>query len=67
MELKKQLISPCTICLVRSCCSESCDTFRDYILDVLNKVVKNPNHEVLKQFSEHQIVQIRSLVKIIKG
>ena len=52
---------------MRSCCSESCDTFRDYILDVLNKVVKNPNHEVLKQFSEHQIVQIRSLVKIIKG
>jgi uncharacterized protein (DUF433 family) len=38
----------------------------DYMIEVLELVGDDPNHEVLKQFSELQVEQIRSCVEMLK-
>lgn len=66
MDMDNKLSDPCSICLVRACCSDLCDILRDHMLDVLKAVAEDPNHEVLKQFSELQVKLIRSLAHLIK-
>jgi hypothetical protein len=63
---QKQPEFPCNICLVRPCCSETCNMVKDYMISVLELVCDNPNHEVLKQFSELQVEQIRSCAVMLK-
>ena len=66
MNLDKDLRDPCDICLVRACCSELCDILRSHMLDVIKAVADDPNHEILKHYSEPQVKQIRSVAEIIK-
>lgn len=66
MDTDQKLSDPCKICLVRPCCSEGCHDLTDYIREVLDLVMVDSNHEVLKNFSEQQAELIRSTAETIK-
>lgn len=57
------LANPCDICLVKPCCTDVCSLLIDFMKTVLRIVAKDPNHEVLEQFSEQQVKQILSYAK----
>ena len=64
--MDKKLINPCTICLVRPCCTDICSLILNHMKHVLEVVSKDPNHVVLEQFSEQQVKQILSYAKTYK-
>ncbi len=57
---------PCHECLVRACCRDACSVMKDYVLEVLELVVKDPHHRILSNFSPEQIEIIESTANIVR-
>jgi hypothetical protein len=60
-------IDPCRECLVRVCCSETCDPLRIYLKEVITYLADNVDNELLDRFSSNQHSTLKSAAKMLKG
>jgi len=66
MKKPDKLDNPCDICLVRACCSESCDILKKYLLEAVHRLALFEDDEVINNFTEEQRVLVYSVVKTIQ-